>query len=302
MDVRRLRLLIVLIAAAVVASGVALAASTDQTTPDPAPPIAVESRSGATSPSTASTPSASLSATPAATVVSAPAVLLPDARSLPAGELSIETSGGDRRLRFSATLANDGPGPLEVFPIDSQQCPAGQRYAEQRLYVDADDDGAFDRTVDGGTETRPAGCMVDHPDHEHWHFDAMARYALTPVGSTTPVAENTKVSFCLRDNVPIPGAAAGPPEHYGECDTRLSVQGISPGWADVYTAELADQVLDLPAGLADGAYCLHTEADPLRLLQEVDPTDNAAVLTVQITGTSVEALPTNQCRPLAPLD
>jgi hypothetical protein len=232
--------------------------------------------------------------------VEASTVMLPDARSLPAGELSIESTADGRRLRFSATLANSGTGPLEVVPNDSGSCPAGQRYAEQRLYLDTDQDRAFDRAADLRTWTRPAGCMLDHPDHDHWHFDAMARYALTPVGSTTPVAENTKISFCLRDNVIIPGTAANQPQHYGECQTRLSVQGISPGWADVYTARLADQYLDLPDGLVDGAYCLHTEADPNRLLRELDPTNNAAVLTVQITGTSVSAATPNQCRPLPP--
>ena len=109
------------------------------------------------------------------------------------------------------------------------------------------------------------------------------------------------MSFCLRDNVTIPGAAATQSQHYGECQTRLSVQGISPGWADVYTANLADQYLDLPTGLPDGAYCLHTEADPFRLLREVDPSDNAAVLTVQIAGTSAVAASANQCHPLPPL-
>lgn len=143
--------------------------------------------------------------------------------------------------------------------------------------------------------------MVDHPDHGHWHFDSMARYALSPVGSTTPVAENVKVSFCLRDNVVVPGDPSGQPQRYGQCDSRLSVQGISPGWADVYTADLADQTLDLPDGLAAGAYCLHTEADPLRLLDEVDATNNATVITVQIDGTSVAAAATNVCRPLPPL-
>lgn len=142
--------------------------------------------------------------------------------------------------------------------------------------------------------------MVDHADHDHWHFDAMARYALTPVRGTAPATENAKVSFCLRDNVPLPRAATGA-QHYGDCETRLAVQGISPGWADVYTADLADQQLELPASFADGTYCLHTEADPYRLLLEVDATDNAAVVTVVITGTSVAVAPTNQCEPLPPL-
>ena len=281
-----------IVVAVIGSSVVAVAALTGTVAHDPTQSVTSEARSPSPTASSTATP------TPSAT---AP-VLLPDARSLPASELSIETTADGRRLRFSATLVNDGRGPLEVFPDDSQSCPAGQRYAEQRLYVDADGDGAFDRTVDRRTETSPAGCMVDHPEHDHWHFDAMARYALTPVGSTAPVAENNKVSFCLRDNVVIAGTATGQPQHYGECQTRLSVQGISPGWADVYTADLADQVLDLPDGLPDGAYCLHTEADPFRLLREVDPTDNAAVVTVQITGSSVVALPSIECEVLPPLD
>jgi hypothetical protein len=223
-------------------------------------------------------------------------------RSLPAGELSIETTADGRLLRFSATLANDGPGPAEVVPDDSRVCPDGQHHAVQRLYLDGDGDGRFERAVDTETRTRPAGCMLSHPDHDHWHFDAMARYALTPVGSATPVAENNKVSFCLRDNIAVPGAAGSAPAHYGECETNLSVQGISPGWADVYTARLADQHLPLPDGLADGTYCLHTEADPLRRVQEIDDTDNAAVLAVQISGTSVAALAESSCEPLPPLD
>jgi len=300
MDVSRLRLFMAMIAVAMIGSGVALAAATEPATSEPAPPLAVGNP-----PPSAAAPTLSTSPTPSPSPTTP--VLRPDVRSLPASELSIETTAEGRRLRFSATLANDGPGPLELVPLElvpdeNRTCPAGQRYAVQRLYHDAGGDGRFDRAADGAAENRAAGCMLDHPDHGHWHFDSMARYALTPLGSTTPAAENVKVSFCLRDNVAVPGSQAGPPLHYGQCDSRLSVQGISPGWADVYTADLADQHLDLPDDLATGTYCLHTEADPLRLLDEIDSTNNAAVLAVQVDGSSVVVAPTNQCRPLPPLE
>jgi hypothetical protein len=293
LSVDRLRLLMVAIAVAVIGAGVGLANvldtepmndPTNETVNEEVPPVAV------------GTPATTSTGPPAPT----PAVLLPNPRSQPASDVSIETTTEGRRLRFAATLANRGPGPLEVVPDDSGSCPAGQRYAVQRLYVDVDDNQTFGRVADVRSETRPAGCMVDHPEHDHWHFDAMARYTLTAVGSTTPITENAKVSFCLRDNITL-AASVTQPRHYGECQTRLSVQGISPGWADVYSARLADQVLDLPDGLADGTYCLHTEADPYRRLREVDPTDNAAVLTVQIAGTTVVPAPTNQCETLPPL-
>jgi hypothetical protein len=68
-----------------------------------------------------------------------------------------------------------------------------------------------------------------------------------------------------------------------------------PGWADVYSADLADQHLELPADLPDGPYCLHNEADPRELLLETDDDDNASVVTVRITATSATLEPTDLC-------
>ncbi len=224
--------------------------------------------------------------------------LLPNLQSLPPEDFHIEViNGGERRLRFTSIIANTGVGPVETNPDDLLPCPPGQRHASQVLYHDADDDGRYDRETDTATTSRPAGCMLDHEGHDHWHFDTAARYALIQPGQAAPVAEAAKVSFCWRDNREVPAEADPRPEqHYGDC-TRDTVQGITPGWADVYPERLDDQHLDLPADLPDGVYCLWNEADPRNLLRESDDSDNAAVSAIEITGTEVAAARPDACAP-----
>ena len=224
------------------------------------------------------------------------ALLRPNLQSLPPEDIHLEIADGQRRLRFTSVIANTGRGPVETDPDGLLPCPAGQRHASQVLYFDADGDGRFERSTDTTTLSRPAGCMLDHDGHDHWHFDAAARYLLTAAGSEQPVAEAEKVSFCWRDNREVAAEVEPrPDQHYGDC-SRDTVQGITPGWADVYTERLDDQHLDLPADLADGVYCLWNEADPLGLLLERDESDNAGVTAIEITGTEVAAVAADGCR------
>jgi len=212
--------------------------------------------------------------------------LRPNLRSLPAENVHIESTADGRQLRFASALANIGIGPLEVRPNNGGICPPRQRHAAQVIYGDRAGDGRFRRGKDGILATSPAGCMLDHPTHKHWHFDAMARYALTKSETSTPIASQEKVSFCLRDSRRTPAGPGPTRRHYGDCG-RNRVQGISPGWTDVYRADLPGQALKLPDELADGQYCLHAVADPLGLLTETDEGDNAAVRSIRITGNDV---------------
>jgi hypothetical protein len=224
------------------------------------------------------------------------ALLRPNLQSLPPEDVRIEIADGQRRLRFTSVIANTGQGPVETDPDGLLPCPPGQRHASQVLYLDADGDGSFERSTDTTTLSRPAGCMLDHDGHDHWHFDAAARYVLTAAGSEQLVAEAEKVSFCWRDNREVAAEVEPrPDQHYGDC-SHDTVQGITPGWADVYTERLDDQHLDLPADLADGVYCLWNEADPLGLLLERDETDNAAATAIEITGTGVAGAAADGCR------
>lgn len=227
------------------------------------------------------------------------ALLLPDLSSLPAEDVHLEvTADGSRLLRFAAVLANTGDGPVVVRPDESQPCPPGQRFASQVVYVDANDDDAYQPAVDTETSVSPAGCMVDHPTHDHWHLDASAQYVLsTAAPGREPIVSADKVSFCLRDTRPLvvdPDTLA--PQAYDGCD-RDSVQGITVGWGDVYRSDLDGQALPLPADLADGQYCLSLRADPLDLMREIDDANNAAVVGVRITETTATVAPAASCLP-----
>jgi hypothetical protein len=217
--------------------------------------------------------------------------LLPNLASQPPEDLVIEiTEGGVRQLRFASIIGNTGIGPIETQPNNNVGCPAGERHASQIIYHDVDGDGQFDRSADVETTSRPAGCMLDHPEHDHWHFDAAARYVLTETDSDQPIVSADKVSFCWRDNREVDSVAEQAYAQYypeeNECGYG-DVQGITPGWADVYSNQLGDQHLNLPDDLASGVYCLWNSVDPYNLLVESNDADNTAVVALEITGADV---------------
>jgi hypothetical protein len=227
-----------------------------------------------------------------------PPLLLPNMRSLGASDLQLEQRGVVRRLRFAASLANLGPGPLLLDPRGRGACGPRQITADQLLHVDGNESGEFERASDPVREQRLAGCMHDHPDHDHWHFRAMASYVLHDLSGQV-VAAQAKVSFCLRDNERVPDAPiVVRREHFGEC-SRRGVQGISPGWVDIYPADLDGQALRLPEGLTAGDFCLVLRADPLGRIVETDEADNAKAIGVRIGADDVRRVPASSaCAPV----
>lgn len=226
--------------------------------------------------------------------------LLPNARALPASRLVIRRSAeGERKLRFDSGLANVGPGPLEVRPAPDEPCPRGQQFSDQVVYQDANGDGVYDRDQDTEVRRRGAGCMVFHRAHDHWHFEAAARYSVrTPDAADPIVVTSRKMSFCLRDieRVPDRWATGEPqPETYGDCH-RSTPQGISVGWVDVYQRDLAGQRVTLPPRTRDGTYCLRTDVDPRDQLVESDDTDNSSLTAFALRGDRVLPRPTSRCR------
>ena len=217
-------------------------------------------------------------------------------RSLGASDLGIEAVGDERRLRFAASLANLGPGPLLLLPRGRTRCPPGRHPAVQVLHRDGNADGVFQRARDRADSERDVGCMLRHPGHRHWHFDAMAAYSLRRPGTENALVARNKVSFCLRDNQRAAGQrVVVRREHFGRC-SRNSQQGISPGWVDVYKADLDGQWLRLPSGVDKEVVCLDLEADPRGRLAETDETDNATSVALRIDGTSVRRVNSAHCR------
>ena len=224
--------------------------------------------------------------------------LLPNMRSLDAADLQVQRIPGGRLLRFSASLANFGPGPLLLRPQPpAEGCPVNQHPAAQVLHRDGNQDGAYQPGQDAPGELSRAGCMLAHPTHDHWHFDAMAGYSLRSPTTGTRLAARRKVSFCLRDNRRIRGVESPVTrEHFGEC-TRTGPQGISPGWVDVYSSDLPGQSLRLPGGPGRRQLCLDLTADPRNLLAETDETDNGTSITVVVVGDRVRLGPPARCEP-----
>lgn len=239
-------------------------------------------------------------AAPAASAQRRPPPLLPDMTPLRASDLSVEKSAGVRRLRFEAGLANIGVGPMEVRPNQARQCRAGKRHASQVVYRDRDHNGHFRRDVDRGFTRRSAGCMVFHPQHDHWHFEAASRYRLfRPGAEGTLLVRARKMSFCLRDSARVPArfGTFHKPLYYRECG-RDTPQGISTGWVDVYASYLAGQALTLPRRLGNGVYCLGIRVDPRDELWESDEANNDSVRAFRLHGTRVRPVPRNDvCAP-----
>ena len=251
-----------------------------------------------TSPSPSGVMHTATQSTPAATpkVPQPPALLLPKMRSLSESDLQIEVVGTTRRLRFAASLANVGPGPLFLLPRGRGGCPGGQHEAVQVLHRDGNRDGKFQRARDRAESRRLTGCMLRHPDHKHWHFDAMASYSLRRAGSSRVLVSRDKVSFCLRDNYKVPGQrVVVPRRHFGRC-SRNSQQGISPGWVDLYKADLSGQYLSLPPDVGSDVLCLDLKADPLGRLVETNEADNATSVALRLDGTRVRKADSRACR------
>jgi Lysyl oxidase len=212
-------------------------------------------------------------------------------------DLQIEVVGNERRLRFAASLANFGPGPLLVLPQGRSKCPRGQHPALQVVHRDANNDGAFQLKGDKAELRRDVGCMLHHPGHKHWHYDAMARYSLRRPGSEEALVAHNKVSFCLRDNrrVAVP-ARMQVARQFRRCTRSSQGQGISPGWTDLYKADLNGQWLRLPRGVDGDVLCLDLEADPRGQLIETNEMDNATSIAIRVDGTKVRTVSSAPCR------
>lgn len=110
--------------------------------------------------------------------------------------------------------------------------------------------------------------------HGHYHFRSFAQYRLLD-GSGAVVRNGKKVGFCLMDITRI-NTGANPSARY-----TCSNQGIQAGWADVYSANLSGQWIDI-TGVPAGNYVLEITMDPMNVIDETDETNNTGRLNVTI--------------------
>ncbi len=233
-------------------------------------------------------------------------LLYPNLKTLPPRDLrfdraDVDPEGGgavDNVLRFSNTVWNSGPGPLEMRgTIDSG---TNEGAAVQRVYDDS-----------GGFTDFAAGEFYYHPEHGHYHYDDWGRYELwTKSAYEAWLASGrtegnpmigSKTTSCMIDEEFIRNVPNQPyPPEYGtggcipDSQGRM-LQGISPGWGDTYDYFRFEQWIDLGASgtLADGNYVLRSVTDPLNKIYESaakadtsreNQEDNEAITPFAVSG------------------
>jgi hypothetical protein len=181
------------------------------------------------------------------------------------------TMPGHTLLRLSTGTPNLGPGRLE---LRGGEIVGNQQIVYQRIY-----------RTDNTFWQRPAGYFTYHAGHNHIHFDDWCEYRLREVlpgnGVGPVIRTGSKTSFCILDlvvyNSSIPGY--NNPGYYSGCGAV--VQGLTPGWADIYSKNLTGQWIDI-TGLPEGEYWLEAEVDPDGNILEVNKANNVGRVKVNI--------------------
>jgi hypothetical protein len=241
----------------------------------------------------------------AATPAQAATALFPNLKTLAPRDLQfdrtdVDPDGGGvihNVLRFTNTVWDTGPGPLEMRSVIDSATKTGP--AMQRVYDDS-----------GGFADLPAGEFYFHPAHAHYHYDNWGRYELwTRTGYETFLANGrtqgnpivgAKTTSCMIDEEFIRSLAHQPyPGVYDwegcfpDSEERM-LQGISPGWGDTYDYFRFEQWIDLGASgtLADGQYVLRSVVDPANQIYEspskADPSRESPEDNEAITGFAVQ--------------
>jgi hypothetical protein len=200
----------------------------------------------------------------AAPVAAALPDLVSDAPTAP--RLGTYTVGGESRLllRFNSFVHNrEGAGPLDVRASIAPGGPNGTVTSLEQWY-----DGAG-HAMPGAELVFDDEALGNEDGHDHFHLQRASEYSLrTPQGDL--VAPAAKVGFCLLDSLRV-GSAPDPDEPFSSfClpDERSEVRmGVSPGWRDLYSWNLAHQWVDV-SNVVPGTYALHSVVDPDDVVDE----------------------------------
>jgi hypothetical protein len=199
-------------------------------------------------------------------------------------------AGGQKQLRFSATIVNVGAGPFELAA--SRTSGSGAFSVSQRTY---DSDGS------SSVAPTPGASLVFGGDgHNHWHVNARERYELRRLDNGVKVGTSSKSGFCFFDTgayrmlAGSPASAVYTSVGCGVASSLDVTMGLSVGWGDTYRWTLPDQFIDV-TNLSGGKYRLHAEADPNGWFRESSRQNNVtwadlALTTSRKGATSVKVL------------
>ncbi len=155
----------------------------------------------------------------------------------------------------------------------------------------ADQGSAFtvvQHLVDGDLAAPGAALVWGGDGHSHWHVRDLERYELERLDNGVKVGTGAKGGFCFFDTTffrSLPGSPASKVYSGAGCGVQSSLavtMGLSIGWGDRYGATLPDQYIDITA-LSSGRYRLHAQADPDNWFAELNETDNATWVDLQIS-------------------
>ena len=200
--------------------------------------------------------------------------VLPDLDQLAPTQLSIAPVPGSPVrwfLAFDSRIANGPPSGMGVGPMilrSSRTSTTAPMIANQ-VMVAAD-----------GTETiRPGVGTLQYAvsaDHSHWHYLGLDRYELRKASNQKRVAPDNKTGFCMPDHVFTP-------DHCGRSRPgALTIQeGLSPGYVDLYRANLEGQNIEV-TGIKRGIYYLVHRVNADSSLCESNLSNNASATKIRL--------------------
>jgi len=197
---------------------------------------------------------------------------LPDLRMWPLADFRTESVGGQRRLRFTTNMTNEGAGPLEVR--GSRGSGEAHLRTQQLIYDDA-----------GGSRLVDNRALMEYAadGHDHWHIQGVMLYQMW--SDDGQVRRGHKVGFCFLDSRRMIGSL---PAAYGGhlCGNQGSLSnrmGLTVGWGDEYPWNFAFQWIEISA-LPPGDYVVQARADEQNWYAESSDTNNCAWARVRITA------------------
>ena len=185
----------------------------------------------------------------------------------PLAHFRTEISGGERRLRFTTIMTNEGAGPLEVHGVARQP----QRAAHAHRAGDLRRPTARSRLVDSRALMEYAS-----DGHDHWHIQGVMLYQMwSDDGADSARHEGRLLLPRQPADVRIDAARVRHVDVCGDRSDTDNLMGLSVGWGDEYPADFAFQWIDIST-LPPGDYTVQARADEQDWYVESDETNNCA--------------------------
>ena len=207
-------------------------------------------------------------------------VIYPVLQTLPASQIGIDyvPATGQKVLRFTTIVANMGPGPLELVPVNN---PTNNTTLAYQILLNRNLNGTWYPVSSNFVGTFYYSSYADA-----WYFTDFSLHELCAVAADgsigAPVAPFVKkISCCISDDTELyPTLPNAGSQTFLDC-SHSTPKGLSIGWADIYDWPLYGQSFDI-TDLADGDYWLVSIVDPDHLLKQGPGASAYATASVKV--------------------